>query len=45
MGVNALSLTVLDLINKSQIKCDIGLEGSYEVGKKLTPQDMEVMKK
>lgn len=45
VGVNTLSLTVLDLINNGQIKCDIELEGSYEVGKKLTPQDMEVMKK
>ena len=45
IGVNALSLTILDLINKGQIKCDIELEDSYEVGKKLTPKDMEVMKK
>ncbi|WP_407413829.1 DUF2207 family protein [Methanobrevibacter sp.] len=45
IGVNALSLTILDLIDKGQIKCDIDLEYSYEVGKKLTPQDMEVMKK
>ena len=44
VGVNALSLTVLDLINNGQIKCDIDLDDSYEVGKKLTPQDMEVMK-
>ena len=44
IGVNALSLTILDLINKGQIKCDIELDDSYEVGKKLTPQDMEVMK-
>ncbi len=42
--VNALSLAILDLINKDQIKCDIDWEDSYEVGKKLTPQDMEVMK-
>ena len=45
IDINALSLIVLDLINKDQIKCDIDLEDSYEVGKKLTPQDMEVMKK
>ena len=44
-GVNALSLTILDLINKGQIKCDMDLDDSYQVGKKLTPQDMEVMKK
>uniref|UniRef100_UPI003890D06C hypothetical protein n=1 Tax=Methanobrevibacter sp. TaxID=66852 RepID=UPI003890D06C len=41
---NALSLTILDLINKGQIRCDIDLDDSYEVGKNLTPQDMEVMK-
>ena len=45
IGVNALSLTILDLINNDQIKCDIDLDDSYNVGKKLTPQDMEVMKK
>lgn len=45
VGINALSLTVLDLIDKGQIKCDIDLNESYEVGKKLTPDDMEVMKK
>lgn len=45
IGVNALSLIVLDLIDKDQIKCDIGLDDSYDVGKKLTSQDMEVMKK
>ena len=43
--VDSLSLTVIDLIEKGQIKCDIGLEDSYEIGKKLTPKDMEVMKK
>jgi hypothetical protein len=45
VSVNALSLTILDLINKDQIKCDLDLYDSYEVGKKLTPEDMEVMKK
>ena len=45
VGVNALSLTVIDIINQGQIRCDIDLDNSYEVGKKLTPQDMEVMKK
>ena len=45
IGVNALSLTILDLINNNQIKCDIDFDDSYEVGKKLTPEDMEVMKK
>ena len=45
IGVSALSLTILDLIDKGQIKCDIDLDDSYEVGKKLTAEDMEVMKK
>lgn len=45
IGVNTLSLTILDLINRGQIKCDIDLDDSYSVGKKLTPEDMEVMKK
>lgn len=45
IGVNTLSLSILDLISKGQIKCDIELDESYEVGKKLTPEDMEVMKK
>ena len=44
IDVSALSLTILDLINKGQIKCDIDLDDSYEVGKKLTAADMEVMK-
>ena len=44
VGVNALSLTILDLINKGQIKCDIDLDKSYEIGKKITSEDMEVMK-
>ncbi|AMD16803.1 hypothetical protein TL18_01345 [Methanobrevibacter sp. YE315] len=43
--VNTLSLTILDLINKNQIKCEIDLNESYNVGKKLTQDDMEVMKK
>ena len=45
MGIKTLSLTILDLINQNQIKCDIDLDDSYEVSKKLTPEDMEVMKK
>ena len=45
IGVNTLSLSILDLISKDQIKCDIELDEAYEVGKKLTPEDMEVMKK
>ena len=44
IGVNSLSLAILDLIDKGQIKCDIDLDESYEVGKKLTHHDMEVMK-
>ena len=45
IGANTLSLTILDLINQNQIKCDIDLEDSYELGKKLTSEDMEVVKK
>jgi hypothetical protein len=45
ISIKTLSLTILDLINKNQIKCDIDLTDSYAVGKKLTPEDMEVMKK
>lgn len=44
IGVNALSLTILDLIDKGQIKCDIDIEDSYEIGKKLSAEDMEIMK-
>ena len=42
--INSLSLTILDLIKKDQIKCDIDWEKSHNVGKKLTETDMEVMK-
>ena len=45
IGIKTLSLSILDLIGKDQIKCDIDIDDSYEVGKKLTPDDMEVMKK
>lgn len=45
ISVKTLSLTILDLIKKDQIKCDIDLNESYEVGKKLTLEDMEVMKR
>lgn len=44
LSLNSLSLTILDLISKNQIKCDIKISQSHEVGKKLTPEDMEVMK-
>ena len=45
IGIRTLSISILELINRDQIKCDIDLDDSYEVGKKLTPEDMEVMKK
>lgn len=45
IGVNTLSLTILDLINKDQIKCDIDFDESYKVSNKLTSQDKEVLKK
>ena len=44
ISINILSLTLIDLINQGQIKCEIDLNESYDVGKKLTPEDMEVMK-
>ena len=44
ISVKTLSLTILDLIKKDQIKCDIELNESYDVGGKLTHEDMEVMK-
>ncbi|MBR4448034.1 hypothetical protein [Methanobrevibacter sp.] len=42
--INSLSLTILDLIKKDQIKCEINWEKSHSVGKKLTETDLEVMK-
>ena len=45
IGIKTLSISILDLINQGQIKCDIDLEDSYEVGKKLTHEDMETMKR
>jgi hypothetical protein len=42
--INSLSLTILDLIKKDQIKCEINWEDSHSVGKKLTETDLEVMK-
>lgn len=42
--INSLSLTILELIEKDQIKCDIDWEKPHTVGKKLTEEDMEVMK-
>lgn len=44
INITTLSLTILDLINKNQIKCEINIEGSFDVNDKLTPKDMEVMK-
>lgn len=42
--VNSLSLTILDLIKKGQIKCDIDFDESHSVDKKLTEEDLKVMK-
>ena len=44
IGVDSLSLTILDLIKDDQIKCDIDLTESYEIGNSLTSKDMEAMK-
>lgn len=43
--INSLSISIIDLINKGQIKCDIDLDESYSIGNKLTVDDMEIMKK
>ena len=43
--ISSLSITMLDLINQDQIKCDIEFDESYCVGDKLTSDDLEVMKK
>jgi hypothetical protein len=45
ISVEALSLAILGLINKDQIKCDIDFNELYSVGKNLTSEDMEVMKR
>ena len=42
--INSLSLTILNLINQDQIKCEIEWENTHSVGKKLTEEDLEVMK-
>ena len=45
VGVKALSLSILELIDKGQIRCNTDLKESYNVGKKLNVDDMGVMKK
>ena len=42
--INGLSLTILDLIMQKQIKCDIKWPKSHDISKKLTEEDIEVMK-
>lgn len=44
IAINSLSLTILDLINQEQIKCDIDWENPHEIGKNLSEEDVEVMK-
>ena len=44
ISVKTLSLTILELIDEGQIRCEISRDESYSVGKKLTHDDMEVMK-
>ena len=45
IDVSSLSLTILDLMNKNQIKCEIDWNKSHNVGNKLNEDDFEVMKK
>lgn len=42
--INSLPLTILELIYQNQIKCEINWDKSHTVGKKLTENDLEVMK-
>jgi hypothetical protein len=44
IAINSLSLAVIDLISKGQIKCEISHDESHEVKSKLTSDDLEVMK-
>lgn len=44
IDISCLSLTVLDLINENQIKCEINYNDSYKVNGKVNESDMEVMK-
>lgn len=44
IDVPSLSLTILDLIDKNQIKCEINWDNSHYVGSKLNEADFEVMK-
>ena len=44
IDIPSLSLTILDLINKNQIKCEIDWDKSHNVGSKLKENDFEVMK-
>lgn len=44
IAVNALSLTILELICKNQIICEIDFDKSHSIAKKLTQQDLEVRK-
>lgn len=44
LGLNCLTLTVLDLIMKNQIKCEISWNETHTAGKKITKEDLEVMK-
>lgn len=44
ISINSLSPTILELIKDKQIICEIDNEESYEIGKKLTEKDLEIMK-
>ena len=44
IDIPCLSLTVLDLINKNQIKCEISRDDSYNLNGNPTEEDLDVMK-
>ena len=44
IDIPCLSLTILNLINEGQIKCEIGYDNSYNINGKPNEDDLEVMK-
>lgn len=44
IDISSLSLTILNLINENQIKCEINSNDSYNINGKVSENDMEVMK-
>ena len=44
IDIPCLSLTILNLINENQIKCEISCDGSHDINGKPNEDDLEVMK-